>query len=236
MTCLKPTDCAPCSDCEEPIQPVLPRCQDVVINDGTYVNATVTVENGCITLIESGIPMLYQPDACCSPVAGGGGGDGGLDGDNGVPGEAATVQIGTVASTAPGTAPTVVNVGTPTHAIFNITIPRGEPGADAELPVAGIEYVGAGYEIEDGLIKQLPASWPPITDALVVASDVAGANMTFEKDAATGLLKITMDFSDFELALKTYTDDAIAGLQTQITALQSDLVAAQAQIATCCPP
>ncbi len=41
---------------------------------------------------------------------------------------ASTVRVGTTTTTAPGTNASVTNVGTPTNAILNFSIPRGEPG------------------------------------------------------------------------------------------------------------
>lgn len=49
--------------------------------------------------------------------------------ERGPVGPGATVEIGTVATGAPGTSASVTNVGTDTEAIFNFTIPRGSPGA-----------------------------------------------------------------------------------------------------------
>lgn len=58
-------------------------------------------------------------------------------GSDGTDGTAATIGIGTVATGAPGTDVIVDNVGTPTAAILDITIPRGNPGTgsgDVEGP------------------------------------------------------------------------------------------------------
>ena len=50
----------------------------------------------------------------------------GLKGD---PGEAATIQVGTVTASEPGGDPEVTNSGTENAAVFNFTLPRGEPGS-----------------------------------------------------------------------------------------------------------
>lgn len=60
----------------------------------------------------------------------------GLPGDDGNPGAAATVEIGAVATGAPGSSASVTNAGTPTAAVLNISIPRGDtgsPGSAAKL-------------------------------------------------------------------------------------------------------
>jgi hypothetical protein len=56
-------------------------------------------------------------------------GKNGTDGAPGAPGEAATVTVGTVVAGEPGTNPIVTNSGTTSAAVFNFTIPKGEPGA-----------------------------------------------------------------------------------------------------------
>src|ERR1019366_5831803 len=49
-------------------------------------------------------------------------------GTPGTNGAAATIAVGTVTTGAPGSSASVVNVGTPTAAIFNFTIPQGNTG------------------------------------------------------------------------------------------------------------
>lgn len=233
MTCLKATDCGPCADCDPPVPPILPRCQDIVIPDGRYTNATIVVENGCITVIENGTPMLYQPDNCCAPLGGGGGGGSdGLDGEQGPPGQNATIEIGTVSSGPPGSAPSILNVGTPTAAILNFVIPRGEPGEDGETAGGGVTNNDAGFDIEQGLIKFLPPTWPPIMTAQETAnSDTLGASLTFSKDV-NGNLSATLSLAAFEDMLKAYVDAAAAALQTQLSQAQVDIATIQTN---CCP-
>ena len=87
-------------------------------------------------------------------------GEQGVAGSDGVDGEAATIQIGTVSTGLPNSAVTFENVGTPTNAIFDISIPRGVQGETGETGAAGadgispIAYVtqisnGATIHIED---------------------------------------------------------------------------------------
>jgi hypothetical protein len=53
----------------------------------------------------------------------------GAQGQQGIPGQAATVAVGVTATGVPGTSATVVNAGTSAAAIFHFTIPRGDVGA-----------------------------------------------------------------------------------------------------------
>ena len=56
-------------------------------------------------------------------------GDTGATGPQGAPGNAATVNVGTVSTTAYGNPAQVVNSGTEHAAVLNFTIPQGAPGA-----------------------------------------------------------------------------------------------------------
>lgn len=56
-------------------------------------------------------------------------GDKGDTGSTGATGEGATVTIGNVTTVTPATPASVTNVGTTTHAIFDIEIPKGDTGA-----------------------------------------------------------------------------------------------------------
>lgn len=53
----------------------------------------------------------------------------GLKGDTG---EAGTIALGPTITGAPGTSASVANSGTPTAAVFQFTVPRGDVGADGE--------------------------------------------------------------------------------------------------------
>lgn len=62
-------------------------------------------------------------------------GDPGEPGKDGVPGAAATIGVGTVEASEPGSDPQVTNSGTANAAIFNFVLPRGQagpPGADGK--------------------------------------------------------------------------------------------------------
>ena len=224
MACAKPSNCAPCSKCPETPTPVMPRC-DVALPDGSYVNATVVVEGGCIVSIEQGIPLLYQPDNNCSGTSGGEGGEG-LQGEQGPPGDSATIEIGTVTSLAPGSAPTVENVGTDTHVILDIGIPRGEPGEAAELPIGGAETNAGGMLYANGqLMNPLPAAWPPLLDLLPPTVVGSGVALTFTK-RADALVEVALDVS----GLITWVENEIAALVGTIDTQAAALAALTARV------
>lgn len=74
----------------------------------------------------------------------------GLKGD---PGEAATIQVGTVTASEPGGDPEVTNSGTENDAVLNFALPRGEPGsmwyqgdAITGTSTSGTVFSGSGIE------------------------------------------------------------------------------------------
>lgn len=129
---------------------------------------------------------LYQYDSAAkkwielSAILGGGGstgpkGDPGQKGDPGPRGEpgqkgadgkdgtAATIKIGTVTTTAPGTNAKVINTGTDNAAVFNFSIPKGEKGEKGNTgiqgppgPVADLSQYAKKTEIFDGNMIKLP--------------------------------------------------------------------------------
>ena len=58
-----------------------------------------------------------------------------LEGPAGSPGTAATINVGTTTTSAPGGNADVQNVGSENAAVLNFTIPRGEKGTDELLVV-----------------------------------------------------------------------------------------------------
>lgn len=227
MPCATPSNCQPCSSCGQTPAPVLPAC-NVLLTDGAYTNATIVVDNGCIVSIQTGEALLYQPDICCAaPGSGGGDGDG-LDGDQGPPGESATVSVGTVTSLPFGATPTVVNTGSSSNAVFNFGIPRGEPGEDGETPTGATSSLG-GIELQDGSIKDpLPLAWPPVLTVDFAASPVIGVAFNTVKNTADGSYTLTVDLSGYATAVQSQidaVDNAITVLSAQINRLESFTVA-----------
>ena len=234
------TNCAPCADCPPTPAPVMSRC-NVVLPDGVYAWATVTVENGCITAVAEGLAPLYTPDICC-PGGTTGGGEGGLDGPPGPPGQNATITIGAVTSLAAGSAPTVTNTGTASNAILNFGIPRGEDGADGDGATVGVTDNRAGIEIVNGVIKTLPVQWPPVLGVTIDYTGPLGVTINFTEDPLTGVGTLVFDMqgfvndltASFQAEIDTLTD-TITTMQGQMSALQTQLVSVMTALQTCCP-
>lgn len=117
---------------------------------------------------------LYQYDSAAkkwielSAILGGRGstgpkGDPGPKGTDGKDGTDATIKIGTVTTTAPGTNAKVTNTGTANAAVFNFSIPKGEKGEKGNTgiqgppgPAADLSQYVKKTEIFDGNMIKLP--------------------------------------------------------------------------------
>ena len=80
----------------------------------------------------------------------------GTNGIDGTDGTAATIAIGTVTTGEPGSSASVVNSGTATAAVFDITIPRGDKGADgtgAGDVIAAADNTFTATNTFDGTLK-----------------------------------------------------------------------------------
>jgi hypothetical protein len=102
---------------------------------------------------------ILQPASLTATVDGGSilaavvGASANLQIDVGVPGPAATIQVGSTTTGEAGTDASVVNVGTTSSAIFDFTIPRGDkgeqgdtgnPGQAASVQVGSTTTLSAG--------------------------------------------------------------------------------------------
>lgn len=58
-----------------------------------------------------------------------------MAGEQGPPGQAATIQVGNVTTVPPTSPATVTNVGTSSNAVFNFEIPKGDTGVGVQGPV-----------------------------------------------------------------------------------------------------
>lgn len=218
MACVTPSHCQPCTTCGQtpagaPAEPACPP-----LPDGTYTNVTLVVEDGCIVSVQNGDAPLYSPDVCCAPVGVSGGGSG-LDGEQGPPGVAATVSIGSVTSLGYGATPTVVNSGSPTNAILNFGIPRGEPGDDGESATGATSNLG-GIDLDNGSIKDpLPGLWPPVLNVAFAPTGVAGVTLNATKDTGTGIVTLTVDLTAYD----TMMDASFVAIDARIDPLEASI-------------
>lgn len=181
------TTCEPDDRCAPTPAPVMPRC-NVVLIDGTYTDATVVVEGGCIISVTQGVAPLYQPSNCC---AGGAGppGPAGLDGANGAPGAAGPAGPAGAAG------------------------PTGPTGPAGTSPT-GVTNTTAGFGVVNGAIQALPSNWPPIMTVPNATVDTAGITLATAKNAATGELDLNLSFAawlaTFNIAITTQINAAVA--------------------------
>lgn len=226
--CKEPLDC--CASCGEAIpKPVMPRC-DIALDDGRFTNATVVVENGCITEIEKGKPPQYTPDICCDGPTNVVVQSDPCDCPKGDKGDNATISIGTVSFAAPDKPPSVINSGTETNAILDFYLPKGEQGKTGLSP-NGVNDDGA-IEIENGVIKSLPATWPPVLMTEIVMQPPS-ATATIEATTEDGKQKITINLNPIINEIKQDYNAKIDSLrsdwQASLTSLQQRLDALEAK-------
>lgn len=232
--CPEPKDC--CQDCPDTPAPVMPRCNNA-LTDGTYTNATVVVEGGCITGLTSGRVPQYAPTLCCDD-SGGGEGEPGPQGPAGAPGRAATITVGSV-NTVPSTQPaSVTNVGSTSAAILNFNIPKGEPGSDG-TGATGVNSQAGGIVIEKGLIKVLPAAWPP-AGAFTVMASPGDVNFSISQpDPNNGVVSVNLDLTMMISTQQQWTtnlvNNTVDPVAARVTALESQVQALTNRVNACCP-
>ena len=77
----------------------------------------------------------------------------GTDGQPGNNGTAATIAVGTVTTGAPGSSVAITNVGSSSAAVFNFTIPRGDPGTGTTVvPITYASSVNLDMDARNGLV------------------------------------------------------------------------------------
>lgn len=236
----QPTNCCPvhgdCNGNGAP-DPVLPRCDNVLI-PGTYQWATVVVDaNGCIAEVQSGQAPVYQPDVCCAQPSNGGGGSGGSGspGPPGPPGQNATVAVGQTFTVSPGESANVINVGTTQNAILDFYIPEGQPGSGGGGGGGGLTDSTAGIEFDNGLLQSLPPDWPPVLELLALPSTPLGIGITWDEPSPgtwTAAINATQFRSDLQAEIMNDVNTLVTNLQSQIDALTARVDTVEND---CCP-
>ena len=152
----------------------------------------------------------------------------------GIQGPAATIEVGTVTTGAPGTNASVTNTGTTGAAVFDFTIPRGYDGegtgdmqASVYDPAGKASQVATAAELMEKADKKVPASAGNLA-ALDEAGNLSDSGLSpggiQGKITATGLLK--GDGTGGVTAAASGTDYAPAGhthAQADVTGLADAL-------------
>lgn len=164
--------------CATGVSPVSFAITAAQIKNGSFVTVDVTpiVQNWYLGQGNFGFGLFAEP-----PITGTGQGinveidsiqDGGSgypstlnlvlqsQGPQGIPGAAATVQIGSVTTAPSGSAASVTNSGTSSNAVLNFAIPQGVAGAASTVP-GPVGPSGASATIQVGTVASVPAGSPP---------------------------------------------------------------------------
>ena len=144
-------------------------------------------------------------------------GEVGPQGETGAQGPAATIEVGSVTTSAYGTPANVVNSGTENAARFDFTIPQGPPG----------ETVADVSELTANFITESTESYPTYTttEKMKVILGKIKKYLADLNAALTGKLDKTDVIANLTATTSGKALDATQGkaLQDQITQLNSDL-------------
>lgn len=213
--------------------PVIPKCQDVDLTDGTYTFATIVVDNGCITEITAGEVPVYTPDECCPTTTGSSGT--GTRGPKGDTGSAATIAV--AQEVLQGTTWALTNIGTSSAAIIQLTVPKED---DPDVSATGITGSVDGLVVNKGLVTDLPVA--------IVSSVTGSVSGAYASDIILTVAPSASDLTVFNVGLNldvfrnkiiAYVDaqdktlqDQIDALKDRCTALETKLASAVDRIAT----
>ena len=127
----------------------------------------------------------------------------------GEPGDAATIEVGTVTASAPGSSPQVTNSGTAQAAVLDFILPRGEsgpagPGADvvADAYSETTDYASGDYCINNNTLYKFTGEKPAgawdesVVEATLVGEELSALNTNTEILTGTlGEQNVTTYFS-----------------------------------------
>lgn len=124
-------------------------------------------------------------------------------------GDAATITVGTVTTGAAGSNVVVTNSGDEHDAVFDITIPRGNPGTgDMTSTNYASEYVGHESDVRDNL------GFTTVGNAIATAADATAARVAISADTLPGHLwgltlsnNATDSAADIDIAPGSCADD-----------------------------
>lgn len=124
-------------------------------------------------------------------------GERGVQGAQGPAGNAATITIGNVTTSAPGTAASVTNRGTPSAAVLDFVLPKGKDGADGGVTVDEALSATSTNPVQNKVIK----------GALDDKADL-NKNNTFSKENYFQKGMSLIAYRDLDSAIKWYQSTA----------------------------
>lgn len=119
----------------------------------------------------------------------------GIQGEKGESGQAATIRVGSVTTSQPGTNASVTNSGTSTDAVFNFTIPQGRTGERGSTGLQGPSGAdGVSPTVRVGNVSTLPAgSQATVTNSGTTSNVVLNFGIPRGNDGSTGPAGVVQD-------------------------------------------
>jgi hypothetical protein len=146
-----------------------------------------------------------------------------LQGADGDPGPAGTITVGTVTTGEPGTTVEVENVGTASAAVLNFTIPRGDPGEDAEGGGGGGSWGSITGTLTDQTDLQAALDGKSATGHTHAQADVTGLGAALAGKSDTGHTHTQSDVTGLSAALAGKADSTHSHAQADVTGLEPAL-------------
>lgn len=135
----------------------------------------------------------------------------GPQGQQGAPGQAATIQVGTVTASDPGSEPQVKNSGTENAAVFDFVLPRGQTGPTGPAP-----------NLEIGTVSTLPAGQNATASITGTTPNFAlNLGLPRGENGESTWNDITGKPSVFPPKAHTQAISTITGLQSQLNSINN---------------
>ena len=113
----------------------------------------------------------------------------GTDGATGATGTAATVQVGTTTTGAPGTNASVTNTGTESNAVLNFVIPAGATGADGTAATVQVGTTTTGAPGTNASVTNTGTESNAVLN-FVIPAGATGANGTDGADGTAATVQV----------------------------------------------
>jgi hypothetical protein len=181
---------------------------------------------------------VYTPDDCCGGTSSGGGTQG-VKGDDGEPGDAASIDVEPSIEVNSGNYWSVENVGTSSAAILRFRSPPSTAGGGGST--TGITGTVAGLRVSNGAVQALPSALVTAVTAVPTGEHASKITMTYAPPdtAHPDAVMVTLGLDLFHDSLVQYVDakhqeqdNALAALRDTVATQQNSITALEQKVST----